>query len=138
MLPWEVKRVIFLDVDIVIYEDLSHLWAIADNPSPPMPDASFRQLINPKEESLGRFNLTNNMNNPSLDRAPVVFWVTRNGETPDNWYSNYGIAHYTVEYFIQVDDEHQALGEQGYIDNWCYYYQDRVIPLPCHWNKRGI
>ncbi len=158
MMAPEVKRVIVLDVDTVIREDLVHLWDEIHQRTEISPYNTTR--IVPSRRQLRRLSESSrNANFTNSNSKPVIFWLTEALPTESNWYNSYNVYHYyppsglnsgifmqnldamrqenfTVEYFVSADDEKGVLGEQGYIDNWAHYHTDRVVSLPCKWNTR--
>ena len=132
MLPTSINRLIYMDIDTIIFEDLANLYSyFIIHPGKIMYLAmeSYRETFgyyaNPKWNSSGK----NHFYQPTGVNSGVILMnldLMRRLEPPLNF-----------ETFIRMNDEPITMGDQDLFNTWSYYNTNQVYILPCKWNRRS-
>jgi lipopolysaccharide biosynthesis glycosyltransferase len=126
--PLHISRVIVLDVDMLVLEDLSNMYKIGDE----MPD-KFMIATQEGYSEDSYFTGGKKYKNAKthffkpygLNTGAVIFNL--NHMRKDNL---------TAYKFIEINDEYPRIPDQDMFNTWAYYNPEKVGLLPCRWNTR--
>lgn len=126
LMPPDIDRVIILDVDMLVFEDLSYLWVEADR-------VPGKYLYMTYEGYQTDSYYTGKYNNQKkhfykpwgVNGGLIIanLWAMRN-ESIDG------------RKFIEINDEYPRLTEQDIFNTWAYYNPEKMAIVPCRWNAR--
>lgn len=132
MVPHSIDRLIYIDIDTIIFEDLTNLYGFfIKHPGKIMYLAresykeKFGFYANPRWNSTGKTHFYQ----PTGVNSGVILLnleLMRKLEPPLN-----------AETFIRVNDEPITMGDQDLFNTWAYYNPSLIFILPCKWNRRS-
>lgn len=127
MVPSTLHRAILLDVDMLVLENLSNIWAEAD-----------------KEPLKYLFGTQEGYHDDSYYINPKY------GSKKKHFYKPYGLNSGTfmvnldmmrkdnlsAARLLDINDEYPRMPDQDVYNSWAYYNPEKVGILPCRWNTR--
>lgn len=125
LLSDSVERILYVDADTLVFEDLANLWSYwAEMEEKNITFAGVQEMTNPAK--ITYFKDKQHFVRPSgINTGVLLMNLDRMRE-----------LNLTGETLFAINDEPVFLADQDILNTYWYYNPQELLELPCRWNKR--